>query len=92
MILCSDRGTHGCKCNELSVDDYVIEIVESLAEEWAPVIDVDDALEEEQHESTLMQDETEDISETPMIEIEPLVDHEVFLEMDNQETNHMADM
>ena len=37
--------------------------------EWAPGIDVTDALEEEQDESTLMQDRTEDNTDEPILEI-----------------------
>ena len=61
MSLYSGRIIHGYKWDKLPVDDYVIERVESLAEgekqslmhngmlsfEWAPGIDVTDALEEE---------------------------------------------
>ena len=42
--------------------------------EWAPGIDVDDELEEEQNEPTLMQEKIEVNSEEPMLEIEPLAD------------------
>ena len=60
MIPYSGRRIHGYKWDEFPVDDYVIERVESLAEEekqplmyngmpsfeWASGIDVTDALEE----------------------------------------------
>ena len=88
------------------MDDYVIERVESLAEEekqplmhngmpsfeWAPGMEVNDELEEEQNEPTLMQDKIEFNSEEPMLEIEPLADQEVFLRESNQEPNHMVEI
>ena len=39
-----------------------------------------------------MQDEIEVNSEEPILEIEPLLDQEVFLEESIQESNHMVDM
>ena len=45
--------------------------------EWEPGMEVDNELEEEQHELTLIQDEIEVNSEDPMLEMEPLADQEV---------------
>ena len=88
VSLYSVRRVHGCKWDEFPVDDYVIKRLEYLDEEenqplmhngmpsfeWALGMEVDDELEEKQHEPTLMKDEIYVNSEDPMLEIEPLED------------------
>ena len=84
------------------MDEYVIERVESLVEqekqpivhkvmpkfEWTPGIDIIDELEEEENYLLQMPNGSEVNTVKPTLEIEPTVDEEVFLEIEDQEVNH----
>ena len=92
MSVYSGKRVHGYKWDEFPVDDYVVERVESLAEEekqptmhkgmpsfeWSPGIDVTNAVEEEEEELLLTQDRVEDNTGEPILEIEPVADQEIF--------------
>ena len=59
--------------------------------EWTPGIDIIDELEEEENYLLQMPDGAEVDTVEPMLEIEPTVDDEVLLEIEDQEVYHAID-
>ena len=98
MSLYSGKRIHGYKWEELPVDEYVIERVESLADqekqpimhkgmpsfEWAPGIDIIDELEEADNDLLQIPDGAEANIVQPAMGIEPAVEEEVLLEIEDQ--------
>ena len=105
MSLYSGKRIHGYKWDELPVDEYVIERVESLAEqekqplmhkgmptfEWSSGVEVTDELEEEEDQVLQIQDEAEGNIIEPILEIEPGINQDALLEIDNQEIDQVID-